>query len=995
MVAVKPTWSRLLLILVLCAIALSGGRHIESARAGSFSDGLDGEQTSWTVRYNKLDVRRMSQRRNRFIFHQGTASENFQFDVTARGAQVQIEHRLPPARVIDDLRLSIWMKSFRNGSVLALRVIFPHQKDPRTGDVLSTLIHGTRYSSAPNWQQLDCTTLKDQIQERLRLLRSRFKPTVIDARDIFVDQAVLIADLPPGTTEFFLDDIQFGPVVSPRDNSPILQLQREDDRDRDSAGPSVEFRLDRLLVDGRPFFPKMTPYHNEDLDQLKSSGLNLIWVPDYRNGELLRNLRARGMWAMATPTRAVSQSGSVLDAKAASLVPFSKTTSPVLAWYLGTRIPSNSREELLAWINQIRSADRRFRRPLMADVTGAERVYSRHLQMTGIGRHTLNTTFSPKSYRDWLSDKRKLARPGSFTWTWVQTEAASANQQRRRLAKQTPIVIEPEQIRLQVYAALAAGSRGIGYWKSTPLDAETPVAEERALAIAQLNLELELLEPWLSTGTVIDQIPFQVRRRNSKSPGQLGLSFRNSSLSRRERDALLHQRNVQLQRDARINGELEAAVLETNFGLLLLPVWYQDDAQFVPGKLVAHDATIVVPGVANTDSAWEVTTTKIENLNSERVAGGIKITLKKFDQTAAVVITSDRNLIAMLRRKMESMQAKSTRVTIKLAQRKLERVSLVDEELKALGVTQPDGPQLLAAARESLRQAEAVQRRLQPVQQRTGATYQGQDYDDARQWSLTAMQLLRILQRAHWNDTVRGLSSPASSEHSVCFQTLPEHWRLIERLGRSRVKVNPNLLPTGDFEGIDAKVMVEDGWRHEQANIPGIRAAAELALVSRQHNYCMRLVAVPENNADAPAIVDRAPVSVSTPPVHVERGQILHISGWVRVVTPITGSIDGVTVFDNIAGNVAALRWNEPRGWQRFEMLREIHQSRDLSVTLSLNGLGEVQFDNLKIIPHDPPPVVEPETTAEASEPVGTGENQSGALDFLQRLPKLNPLQPK
>jgi hypothetical protein len=47
------------------------------------------------------------------------------------------------------------------------------------------------------------------------------------------------------------------------------------------------------------------------------------------------------------------------------------------------------------------------------------------------------------------------------------------------------------------------------------------------------------------------------------------------------------------------------------------------------------------------------------------------------------------------------------------------------------------------------------------------------------------MQLLRILQHAHWSDAAHRLYSPVSSPHTLCFQTLPDHWNMIARFGRT------------------------------------------------------------------------------------------------------------------------------------------------------------------------------------------------------------------
>ncbi len=324
-------------------------------------------------------------------------------------------------------------------------------------------------------------------------------------------------------------------------------------------------------------------------------------------------------------------------------------------------------------------------------------------------------------------------------------------------------------------------------------------------------------------------------------------------------------------------GDLEATIFRTDYGTLLLPIWYDREAQFVPGQMAANDAGIVVPFRDDSASAWEISTTAIRKLTYTRPPGGKRIVLKKFDQTAAVVITSDRNLIAQLRRKMETLAEPSAKFSIELAKAKLERVTKVDAELQSLGAGQPDAPQILTRSQQLIEFAEQSLRR--------------KDYDGARQMATDAMQLQRILQRAHWEDAIRKLSSPVSSPHTICFQTLPDHWRMIARLGESRMDNNNNLLRSGDFEDIDT--MTVERWQHTQKPIDGVRAAAELYPQAKQGNYSLRLLSVPLPGKEIPAVLPQNPVTVTTPPVMVRSGQIVTVSGWVRVMTPISHSLDG------------------------------------------------------------------------------------------------------
>lgn len=907
----------------------------------------------------------MAHRRDATNPHSGRAAERVEFTVKRRGAKVRLEYSLPRARVIDDLNLSLWTRANRNGIRLALRIVFPHQEDPRTRDTLRQFLFGDTYTQSGQWQQLTCSTPEQQLRERLVRLRSQLRMSDINLRDLFVDQVVLEMEAQPGLVELLIDDLEFGPIVAPQTEASS-SVESDDPR----SGPPVSFELGRLSVQGRPFFPRITPYHGEEVDVLAQSGLNLVWTPDSQDQTLLDQLRDHGMWAIATPPRVTSPTGQILDAQTASLVPFTDRTNAIVAWYFGTLIPPEARDDLTSWVQQTRSADRRYRRPLMADVSGLEHVYSRHLAMTGMSRHVINTAFSLKQYRDWLNQKHKLAQNGCFAWTWIQTEPASINTNWRRAAGKTAIVIEPEQIRLQVYAALSSECRGIGFWKSTSLAGDAPDVLERQLALTQLNLELKLLEPFLATGTLIDSVPFQVPGRRSRLGKSAG-AYQTTATGGDRRSWLTGLTSRRPTRPAE-DDTFEAVLLRSDHGLLLLPVWYQRDTQFVPGQMVARDVTIVVPQVPDTAHAFEVTTTRIRSLETQRVTGGMRITLPRFDQTAAVVFTSDTNLKSILEDEMRTMRATSARVSIELAKAKLTRVTAVDAELRSLGVGQPDAPQWIAQA----------QARVQDAQ----TALQLSKFNVAREACQEAMQRVRILQRVHWENAAQRFSSPVSSPHTVCFQTLPDHWRMVAGIGQSAMSLDDNLLPA-DFEDRDAWIAAK--WRHEQEEIRDVRAAAEFYPDPHKGNYCLRLIAVPATGEDVPSVVAGTPVSVSTPPLPVRAGQILHVSGWVRVAAPMTAGLDGAMIYDSFTGKVGALRWHNKQGWNRFEMIREAHQDGEFFLTMALGCLGEIHFDDLRVVAHTPRNILD---LAEQPDDLrGDGKSRPGALDFWQRFNRLRP----
>ena len=960
----RPTLPTTLSAVVCCCLVLFGQRGGQCA-SREFVESFDGPNTSWTVRFDKSQTRLDLHRRGQFR-QRGARAEKLIFETSHRGAQIQLEHELPPARVIDDLNLSLQVRSNRAGAVLYLRVVFPNEIDPTTGETLNTYISGPRHENVQQWKELNGTTPEKQITSRLALLRARLHKPGIDASGLYVDRAMLVAEFEPGPVEIFIDNLRFGPIISPQDAETIIQAREQ--KLLEETLP-VELRLNRLLVHSRPFFLRMIAYHGEDLGGLADAGFNTIIIPDLNNQALIGSLRSQGLWAAAIPPGGTASSDEPLNAANSNILPFTKKTAGILFWYVGTRIPPEQKDRLIAWNDQILNADKHYRRPVMGDVGGLEDIYSRHVAMMGVSRPVINTSRSFKDYRDWLLERRKLSRPGSFLWTWIQTGPASANVSRRSAGRRAPIVIEPEQIRLAVYAALAAECRGIGYWKTQSLDESAPGGLERRLAITQLNMELDLLEPMLATGTLVGQVPFAVRQNSSQRSGQSRLGFRNSRPERPERNALLRARDDRMKRASQIGDEMEAAIIRNDFGTLLLPIWYENNAQFVPGQMVANDVTIVVPGVDETAAAWEVTPTSLRSIRRKAVAGGTEITLDKFDQTTAVLFTSDRQFITHLRQKIASIAAKSSEVSIELAEAKLERVRQVDGELQKLGVGQPDAPNLLSRAAEQLQQAKTAHQRGDL-----------QAYHSARLDSSNALQLLRILQRAHWNDAVRSFGSPTSSPHTLCFNTLPDHWRMVARIGRSPNAIDGNILRSGDFEDIDT--MIAERWQHTQIPVDGVHALAELYSSARKGKYSLRLVAVPDSSESARLVIDRHPVTISTPPLTVRSGQLVHISGWVRVVSPIRGCLDGVMLYDNHGGPVSALRWRDAHDWQRFALVREIQRSGPLTITMALTGTGEVHFDDLKVIPHTP-------RSESVGDQVIDSPPRSSPIDLLQRIPGL------
>jgi hypothetical protein len=954
--------------LATCTVA---GLVVPVCAARDHVDGLDAGRPNWTASFDRQAARMTRHLRTTEHRHDGRGAELFEFEVSAPITLLELGYGLPAARLIDELKLSVWFRAEHDGARISARIVFPYQTDPATGQSLAIHVDGDKYTKVGQWQKLECTEMKARLQRvlpqlRLKLQHSAGPKQDIDLRGLFVDAAVINVQTSPGTYQFVLDELRFGPVVDASAESSIQQAGRSEPE----IEPEAVFRGDQLHVRGRPYFPRFVPYRGEPPGELARMRLREVWIPDYQDRPLVEEFNRAGLRVIAVPPQVKVEDGPHREAGREHLAPFGPDTSPVLFWYLGTHIAPGKKKELIAWQEQIRNADRSFQRPLMGDVSGLERTYSRQLSMIGISRPPIHTSLGMKTYRDWLIEHRNLAQPGSFVWTWVQTEPVPSIAENRQAAGWGPQIVEPEQLRLEVYAALAAGCRGIGFWTHSSLTDDRPGSVERKLMLALLNMELELLEPLIATGNVSGQTPFtvQVSQKRNLKAGKSPLARVNGD---KAREAALNEREIQLRRKDQLKRDLEAAVIRTGLGMLVLPVWYADESEYVPDQMVANDAKIVVPGVGDSARAWEITTTDIRGLDDsiERVAGGTQVTLKKFDMTSAVLFTDNDRLIEHFREKMKTLREPAARVTLELARAKLERVSAVDLELHKLGMGQQDAGWILARAKDCLDRAETQLRE--------------QRFHDSRLLSGDALQLLRILQYRYWSDAVRRMYSPVSSPHTLCFQTIPDHWRMISRIGRVKTYGIRNILRSGDFEDVDT--MVAEGWKHEQSDIAGIRATAELYPKGHKGTYSLRLIAAPAaklNGEDPPASIPERPVTVISPPVTVYKGQLVYISGWVKVSAPSIGSLDGAIFYDSLGGPGTALRWRTIADWNRFELVREVSETTELTLTMALSGLGEIRFDDLEIIPLEVDASPSPNPAKSAAP-----DARPGPFDFLKRLP--------
>lgn len=845
------------------------------ARA-DWREDFEGPDISWheaggDVRYTFPEHRRASEGA-----HSGRGCEQLRV-VGTNGSAVYLRHDIPAAPIIAELTPSVWVKSDRAGLQLLVRAVLPRSQDPRQGGPLTTLLAGPGYTQAGNWQQLRLEKLPQLLEHQVWVLRKQYGPSV-DAREAYIDQVVLNVYGGPGTTNVWIDDLELNGAVRGAERSPSVSADAvqesaesgvftralsQSSRPGGPTGADIEVALrgSMLMVGDKPFFPRIIEHRGEPLARLQTLGFNTVRLAREPTPDQLAEAARAGMWLLAPPPAWLG------DGAAARSTPLGAEYAPVLAWDLGSGMGQRELETVRRWSKALRAADPR-KRPILCGPESGLYEYSRQIDVLWQARPVLGTSLELSAYARWLRDRQLLARPGTPVWTAVQTQPLAALQEQTNLLAGRTVAVDrlqDEQIRQMVFAALAAGVRGLCFESQTPLDAADAATRRRAELLELINLELDLIEPWSAAGN------FVTTAASNDPQGQ-------------------------------------AAVVQTERGRLLLPLRTTPQSQFALGLATAPVTTYVVPGVPETNEAYELCGAGMRPIPHQRVAGGLNVTLSGGQAGSLVVLTQDVLVVNYLTRRTSQVADRALKLERDLAQQQMQFVTALNQRLTNLGRGLPSLQPIITSAQTALGEAEAAN---SPAALMTG-------YMAARR----AVENLHQVERAHWEKgaglTPNWLASPPATNVA----TLPEQWLLaVELAGR---KAGPNQLAGGEFENLPR--MLQVGWRHTEQKIPGIESeAALLATAPHGGKMSLRLKSKPAPKATTPppVLLELPPIAVTTPAVPVRAGQIVWIHGWVRMGGPPGATVDGLVIVDSLGGEALAERVYVTKGWRNAELIKQ------------------------------------------------------------------------
>jgi hypothetical protein len=866
----------------------------QPARA-QFRDTFESPQATWSLAAADAGVKVLAQERTFRQSRSGSGSEYIRLAV-GNGTYVHLAYQLSQAPIIAELEPSLWLKSDRTQLQVLLRVVLPRTTDRGTGKPLTTLLSGDTYTDAGQWQQLHVKDILRRLDgPELIRLRREFGPNV-DIRGAYADLLVVNAYSNPGNIQLWIDDIEIKGFVNqeqaaigvarPTTKSP------DGSREFDPApkAPGAEIQGSLLLVEGRPFLPRIIQHQGEPLAWLQSLGFNAVKFNSSPSPALLQEAQRLGLWIVAPPPFA--------DESA----PQPETLRPVLAWSLGTHLVDRDLPYTRDLASDVRSIDPQRQRPLLAGADCDLAEYSRLASLLLVNRRTAATSFEQAEVRDWLKGRERLARPGTPFWGTIYSQPAPALGQQLQLfgrdASQ-PDDCDLEQLRLAMYSQLAAGVRGFLFASESPLSIDNVPAAMRTDALRLLNYELRLMEPWLAGGQLNEEL-------SSPESG------------------------------------IHAAVWQTERSRLLLITQQALAQQYVTPPAPRNQFTLLVPGTPASSQAYHVSPAGLKQLRSAVSTGGLRITLDEAATTSLVVITHDPLVIHFLNRTLGEIRQPATRLRHDLAIRRQSQISEIDSQLNITGHSLKEAATWLREAEGNLAQAARV--------------LSSGDYPAAQSFIVKAEQLQARIRRGHWEQTAAGFHAPAASPCVAQFTTLTLHWQLAERLRGATWQANSQA--GGDFESLEQ--MTKAGWKNYNRLPEGMKSEVSLSLVNpHSGRSALRLAAAPRDPKQLPAAIERPLVWVTTSPVPVREKQIARITGWCYVPNPISGSHDGLLVFDSIGGPDLADRTRLTRGWRQFTLYRAVPESGELVVTFALTGLGEAWIDDVQVNLLNPDPIRE------------------------------------
>ncbi len=962
--------------LLLPALVQDEGAPAE--RGQVLKEGFEFPKTSWRREETDATVTIESHDRSTRAAHEGRTSERFVFD-SGPGSALYFSMMVPRIPIESDPSASLYVRSNRVGVQVFGRVVLPADLDPDTGLPSFLLVPGESVTVSDRWQKLELGDVRAELDRQARVRRIGTKREV-SLDGAYLEKLVLNLYGGAGATEVFVDELTLGPIpgddAQAEANPALPEPLAAPERAQVAAPPSenapargIRLQGNQLMKDNVDIVPSIMDAPGADPLTLREHGFNMIKLPaDAPNQAAEEAIKANLLLVPTLPNGPTMTAERMLAA--AQSYPY---RDHVAFWNLGDGLGAardlDTRKErlerdrqVIAKLNEEPAGVPRLSTGTVIDFLPRYALAGRNLDMIGIEATDWATIRDPFDTYRFLAQRREmtaLKNPRALFLAWVNASAPPSAVlnvwgRDRPPTWGTPQV-QPEQISQQVYAALSAGYRAIGF--RADADITSPGARPRLMEMAILNAEIDLVESILARGS--DPIvlwpayppdPERLIIYNTNGGAAGANQSRSSPATRAQKEVTPHP-----------SIRAAAIPLAEKGGRLLFVTDFAPSSQYQPPQMAVNGLKFLIQASENAQ-AFSITPAGIEVLQRERTTGGLQFTMKVFSGRALILVTTDLSMKARLEAKVASIAPRATEFAILQLRAQIDEAVAVHNAMADEGHTIQDANDLIAKANTLYQSAVDARERMEYALAwdeakhgaRTIRHFQWRHYIKAfdQMYRLT-LRIAKAEEAAPPLPMVFTVASPPLT----AFQTIPQHYRWLGWIAGGEGTFGPNLIPSGSFDLGGGKLLRDEGWTDVSHTDEDVETRLEILEKAGYgpNNSALHMTVLPKNRdpdqlADVIPYLDHEAIAVRTPPIPVHRGGLFRIRVLVRLNRQLPRATGGLIVRDSLGGKPYEVRLTDmsPK-WREVVLYRFAPDDGEMTVTLGLAGYGDCYFDRLRV----------------------------------------------
>jgi hypothetical protein len=1034
---------------ILATFLVAARGESDGAAAGDaefIRDSFEAGRPTWQQEYTDATVRLMAHERTDRAAHDGRLSEHFRFEADS-GSRFFVSYALPRVPVTGDLGVSLFVRANRAGAQVFGWVVLPADIDPDTRAPSYVLVPGTMFNRPDRWQKLELGDLIPAIEEQARVLRASTRRP-ISLQGAYLERVVVNLMGGTGESDVFLDDLAVGPV--PAKLAADLKAARSQGTAEEAAargvmrkagaakeageGPLPRIRFSRLgfsrLIEAQrryvPWFPTAIEAPGADPIALRQAGYDVLITGSQPDRKKVQSAVKSGMFLLPRLTIPDDEEGGVqrlVDEMARYPLPQS-----VALWSIGEHLGRQRevaarKKELERIRDAVSAVHERDDEPSLATATvdGEVNLYSRtnsKLDVIGVDLPIWGTSESFVDGLEYLKQQRNAsARSNAEAMFWAWLPAAPSPVVTRNIWGTDAVPpwgtppVQPDQLRLMTYMALAGGCRGLSFVGDSSLT--RPAGEPLLIEMNFLNAEIDLFEQILAQNIqaiseyrVFDPDP-------AERPSTANVNMKRMPLIK-EVGGKPGLYGVAIPMPGAKGCLLLVADFGSTDGFGTISQWQPPQS--------AYNDLVINPRVPQGVQFLEVSPGDahfLEMKTDDRVPGGTRITLPDFGLTTMVLCTADVAVCQRVQALVQGIRPRATQMAIRQAELQLALVRETHERLKA------DGHQLNNKTEIDQRRKRGVEAmptdaddlvaKVEELIKNARVALEAEDYATAWGEARRAGRPMRNLMAGYWRQAmtelreavhesfygkkrefprgairpypdppvyVTGVSCPAA----ISFYTLPQlHiWKDWIK-GLEGYQFGANRVPSGSFDRAD--ILADAGWtdishryehvvkklevrRREKTPVAprDEKAQKDSRTADAKHkpevikyedeqidpnDHVLMLSVTPDDRKivdEVQPVLDYPAAAVLSPAIPIRSNNLVRISVLVRWPFTSAAGKGGVIIRDTIGGEQFQYRSSDaiPRT-SRVVLYRKAPANGSFRVMLGVAGYGEVYFDDFRV----------------------------------------------